>query len=83
MLLALFIYWGWDTAVSVNEETERKSIVPGIAAILSTLGLVFIYVLATTAAQAFHGPDVPGQQLGRHPEPAGHAPCSARRSTSC
>jgi len=55
VLLALFIYWGWDTAVSVNEETERKSIVPGIAAILSTLALVFIYVLATTAAQAFHG----------------------------
>src|ERR1035437_3408083 len=56
VLLALFIYWGWDTAVSVNEETERKSIVPGIAAILSTLALVFIYVLATTPAQAFHGP---------------------------
>jgi amino acid transporter len=56
ILLALFIYWGWDTAVSVNEETERKSIVPGIAAILSTLGLVFIYVLTTTASQAFHGP---------------------------
>jgi len=56
ILLALFIYWGWDTAVSVNEETERKSIVPGVAAILSTLGLVFIYVLTTTASQAFHGP---------------------------
>ena len=25
VLLALFIYWGWDTAVSVNEETENKS----------------------------------------------------------
>jgi amino acid transporter len=56
VLLALFIYWGWDTAVSVNEETQNKSIVPGMAAILSTLGLVFIYVLATTAAQAFRGP---------------------------
>ena len=56
VLLALFIYWGWDTAVSVNEETENKSIVPGVAAILSTLALVFIYVLATAAAQAFRGP---------------------------
>jgi len=56
ILLALFIYWGWDTAVSVNEETEDKSRVPGVAAILSTLGLVFIYVLTTTASQAFHGP---------------------------
>jgi amino acid transporter len=56
VLLALFIYWGWDTAVSVNEETERKSIVPGVAAILSTVALLFIYVLTTTASQAFAGP---------------------------
>ena len=56
ILLALFIYWGWDTAVSVNEETEDRSRTPGIAAILSTFGLVFIYVITTTAAQAFHGP---------------------------
>ena len=56
VLLALFIYWGWDTAVSVNEETQSKARTPGIAAVLSTLALLFIYVLATTAAQAFHGP---------------------------
>jgi amino acid transporter len=56
ILLALFIYWGWDTAVSVNEETEDRSRTPGVAAILSTLGLVFIYVITTTASQAFHGP---------------------------
>ena len=55
VLLALFIYWGWDTAVSVNEETEDKARTPGVAAVLSTLGLLFIYVLATTASQAFHG----------------------------
>jgi amino acid transporter len=57
VLLALFIYWGWDTAVSVNEETERKSVVPGIGAVVSTVALVAIYVLTTTAAQAFRGPD--------------------------
>ena len=56
VLLALFIYWGWDTAVSVNEETQNKSRTPGIAAVLSTLALVFIYVLATTGAQAYRGP---------------------------
>jgi amino acid transporter len=55
VLLALFIYWGWDTAVSVNEETSNKARTPGIAAMLSTLGLLFIYVLTTTASQAFHG----------------------------
>ena len=73
VLLALFIYWGWDTAVSVNEETERKSIVPGVAAILSTLALVFIYVLATTAAQAFHGPAYLGNNSADILSPLGNA----------
>ena len=73
VLLALFIYWGWDTAVSVNEETERKSIVPGIAAILSTVALVFIYVLATTAAQAFHGPAFLGNNSTDVLSPLGNA----------
>jgi amino acid transporter len=55
ILVALFIYWGWDTAVSVNEETQDKGRVPGLAAVLSTLLLVGIYLLTTTAAQAAHG----------------------------
>ena len=70
VLLALFIYWGWDTAVSVNEETENKSIVPGLAAVLSTVALVFIYVLATTAAQAFRGPAYLENNAERRAEPA-------------
>ena len=27
--LMLFIYWGWDTAVSVNEETKDRDKIPG------------------------------------------------------
>ena len=34
-LIAVFIYWGWDTAVSVNEETDDPSKTPGRAAIIS------------------------------------------------
>ena len=37
LLLAIFIYWGWDTAVSVNEETEDATKTPGKAAVVSTL----------------------------------------------
>ncbi len=58
ILLALFIYWGWDTAVS--RSTRRPSArnrAPGIGAVVSTIALVAIYVLTTTAAQAFRGPD--------------------------
>jgi amino acid transporter len=55
VLLAVFIYWGWDSGVAVNEETEDPSKAPGKAAVLSTFVLIGIYVLVSTAAQAFHG----------------------------
>jgi amino acid transporter len=55
ILLAVFIYWGWDSGVTVNEETEDSSTAPGRAAIISTFILVGIYLLVATAAQAFGG----------------------------
>ncbi len=55
MLLAVFVYWGWDSGVSVNEETENSSTAPGRAAIVSTFILVGIYVIVTAAAQAYGG----------------------------
>jgi amino acid transporter len=55
LLLAIFIYWGWDTAVSVNEETEDATRTPGRAAVVSTFLLLGIYVLVSVAAQAYHG----------------------------
>jgi amino acid transporter len=56
VLLAVFIYWGWDSGVAVNEETENADTGPGKAAVVSTLLLVGIYVLVSTAAVAFAGP---------------------------
>jgi len=55
VLVAIFIYWGWDSLVAVNEETEDKERTPGIAAIASTIILVAIYVVVSIAAQAYHG----------------------------
>ena len=43
-LLALFIYWGWDTCLAVNEETENPATTPGRGAVISALVLVAIYV---------------------------------------
>src|SRR6478609_5144507 len=43
-LLALFIYWGWDTCLAVNEETEDPSTTPGRGAVISAFVLVAIYV---------------------------------------
>jgi len=58
VLVAVFVYWGWDCGVSVNEETENPSTTPGRAAVVSTFVLVGIYVLVAVAAVAFAGPDL-------------------------
>jgi amino acid transporter len=55
LILMVFIYWGWDTALSVNEETKDPAKTPGRAAILSTLILLVTYALAIFGAQAFAG----------------------------
>jgi amino acid transporter len=55
-LLAVFIYWGWDCAVSVNEETKDASRTPGRAAVLSTVLLVAVFSVVSIAALAFAGP---------------------------
>jgi amino acid transporter len=55
LLLAVFIYWGWDSGVAVNEESEDPANGPGKAAVVSTILLVLIYVVVTAAAQSFHG----------------------------
>jgi amino acid transporter len=56
VLLGIFIYWGWDSGVAVNEESRDSRRGPGKAAIVSTLILLVIYVATTAAAQAYHGP---------------------------
>ena len=63
LLTAIFIYWGWDTAVSVNEETKDRSKTPGRAAVLSTILLLVTYALVTTSAQAFAGVGTTGAGL--------------------
>ena len=63
-LVAIFIYWGWDTAVSVNEETSDPAKTPGRAAIISTLLLLVTYALVAVAAVAFAGVGTKGIGLG-------------------
>ncbi|MGV1047811.1 MAG: APC family permease [Solirubrobacterales bacterium] len=57
MLLAVFIYWGWDTTATVNEETEDPGEAPGKATVISTLILLGIYVIVAFAAQSYAGVD--------------------------
>ena len=63
-LIAVFIYWGWDTAVSVNEETADPAKTPGRAAIISTLLLLVTYAIVSVATVAFAGTGSKGIGLG-------------------
>jgi amino acid transporter len=63
-LIAVFIYWGWDTAVSVNEETSDPARAPGRAAVISTLLLLVTYAIVSVATVAFAGVGSAGIGLG-------------------
>jgi amino acid transporter len=64
LIFMLFIYWGWDTAVSVNEETKDKNKTPGQAAIISTVLLLITYALVIFSVVAFAGLGTKGVGLG-------------------
>jgi amino acid transporter len=55
ILLGVFIYWGWDSGVAVNEESEDPNEGPGRAAVVSTVLLLVIYLIVSAGAQSFHG----------------------------
>lgn len=64
MLLMVFVYWGWDTTTSINEETEDPASIPGRAGVVSTLLLLVTYLLVTLSVQAFAGISGHGIGLG-------------------
>ena len=63
-LIAVFIYWGWDSAVACNEECDDPSRTPGRAAVLSTVLLLVTYALVSVATVAFAGTGPDGVGLG-------------------
>lgn len=64
ILLALFIYWGWDTCLALNEETKDPRRTPGRAALLTTVILLGTYVTVTVAAMMYAGLGDSGTGLG-------------------
>ena len=61
LLIGVFIYWGWESAVNLTEETEDSETTPGLAAVLSTVILLVTYVLVAVAVVAFAGLDRVGE----------------------
>ena len=61
MLTGVFIYWGWESAVNLNEETEDSDSAPGLAAVFSTVILLGTYVITTIAVVSYAGLDRIGE----------------------
>ncbi|MET9730824.1 APC family permease [Streptomyces sp. NPDC006458] len=55
LLLGVFIYWGWESAVNLTEEVEDSATAPGKAAIWSTVILLVTYVSVAIAVVAYAG----------------------------
>ena len=56
-LIALFIFWGFDAALAMSEETEGNSEQVGRCGIIAILITVFTYVTFATLALAYAGID--------------------------
>ena len=57
LLLGVFAYWGWESAVNLTEETSDSTSASGRAAIVSTVVLLVTYVAVAVAVLAFAGTD--------------------------
>ena len=55
LLIGVFAYWGWESAVNLCEETTNSRLVPGISALTSTVILLVTYVSVAVAVVAFAG----------------------------
>ncbi|MFB7609263.1 APC family permease [Streptomyces gardneri] len=56
LLLGVFIYWGWESAVNLTEEVENSATAPGKAGLWSTVILLVTYVSVGFAVVAYAGP---------------------------
>jgi amino acid transporter len=51
VVIAVFFYWGWDTAANLNEETDDSSENPGRAGIIGMFLLLVLFLVAATSIQ--------------------------------
>ena len=53
--LSIFIFWGWDVTLTMNEETKGARSTPGLAATLTVVTTMLLYVLTSSASLSFSG----------------------------
>ncbi|MFD5877253.1 APC family permease [Streptomyces yangpuensis] len=55
LLLGVFMYWGWESAVNLTEEVENSATAPGKAGIWSTVILLVTYLSVCIAVVGYAG----------------------------
>jgi amino acid transporter len=55
LLIGVFIYWGWESAVNLAEETKDSRTTSGLAALTSTVILLVTYIAVSAAVVAYAG----------------------------
>ncbi|UWF77149.1 MULTISPECIES: APC family permease [Microbacterium] len=53
--LSIFIFWGWDVVLTMNEETKNPEKTPGRAAMLTVVVVVSLYLLLSIGLIMFAG----------------------------
>lgn len=61
---SIFAFWGWDTCLTVNEESKGSTKTPGRAALLTVLSILLTYLIVATATQMYAGVGTEGLGLG-------------------
>ena len=61
---SIFAFWGWDTALTVNEESKDSDKTPGRAALLCVISILLTYLLVAVATQMYAGVGTDGLGLG-------------------
>ena len=60
--LSIFIFWGWDVTLTMNEETKGSEKTPGRAATITVVTIVVLYLLIAISLIAYAG--VGGGEFG-------------------
>lgn len=62
--LSIFMFWGWDVTLTMNEETKNPEKTPGRAATITVLIIIVLYVLTALAVITWAGTGETGLGAG-------------------
>jgi amino acid transporter len=64
MSLSIFLFWGWDMCLTMNEETKGGHRTAGVGATVTAIAILAIYLAASIASIMFAGVGAEGLGLG-------------------